>query len=127
MARMCGRYAASRGPEDLSRTFGIERWEPEETLEPDYNVAPTKEVHVVLDRPLKDADSPRPVRQLRTLGWGLVPSWSKGPEGGARMINARAETVHEKPSFRRAFAARRCIVPADGYYEWVTGQQEREL
>ncbi|MBA9048014.1 putative SOS response-associated peptidase YedK [Streptomyces phaeogriseichromatogenes] len=56
-----------------------------------------------------------------------MPSWSKSPEGGARMINARAETVHEKPSFRRALAARRCIVPADGYYEWVTGQQEREL
>jgi putative SOS response-associated peptidase YedK len=102
--------------------FGIETWEPEETLAPDYNVAPTKEVHVVLDRPLKDADDKRPVRQLRTLRWGLVPSWAKSPEGAARMINARAETVHEKPSYRRAFAARRCIVPADGYYEWMVAE-----
>ncbi|MDG9716624.1 SOS response-associated peptidase [Streptomyces sp. DH24] len=124
---MCGRYAASRGPEDLAGIFQIEKWEPEETLAPDYNVAPTKEVHAILDRPLKDAPDPRPVRQLRKLKWGLVPSWSKTPEGAARMINARSETLHEKPSFRRAFAARRCILPADGYYEWVTGSQEREL
>ncbi|MFD7392731.1 SOS response-associated peptidase [Streptomyces sp. NPDC059852] len=124
---MCGRYAASRGPEDLAAIFGIEKWEPEETLEPDYNVAPTKEVHVVLDRPLKDAADPRPVRQLRTLKWGLVPSWSKTPETAFKMINARAETVHEKPSYRRAFTSRRCIVPADGYYEWVTGRQELDL
>ena len=107
--------------------FEIEKFEPEETLAPDYNVAPTKEVYVVLDRPLKDADDRRPVRQLRKVKWGLVPSWAKSPEGAARMINARAETVHEKPSFWRAFAARRCIVPADGYYEWVTAKDEREL
>jgi putative SOS response-associated peptidase YedK len=94
---------------------------------PDYNVAPTKEVLVVLDRPLKDAASPRPVRQLRRLRWGLVPAWAKSPEGAARMINARAETVHEKPAYRQAFAARRCILPADGYYEWVTGREERDL
>ncbi|MFJ2115186.1 MULTISPECIES: SOS response-associated peptidase [unclassified Streptomyces] len=124
---MCGRYAASRGPEDLSAVFGIEKWDPAETLAPDWNVAPTKEVYVVLDRPLKDTRDPRPVRQLRRLRWGLVPAWAKTPEGAARMINARAETVHEKPSFRRPFASRRCIVPADGYYEWVTGSQERQL
>ncbi|MGV9938275.1 SOS response-associated peptidase [Streptomyces sp. NPDC003401] len=124
---MCGRYAASRRPEDLAEAFEIEKWDPEEALGPDYNVAPTKEVHVVLDRPLKDVQDPRPVRQLRRLRWGLVPSWSKTPEGAARMINARAETVHEKPSFRRAFATRRCVIPADGYYEWVTGRQERDL
>ncbi|MFJ3756726.1 SOS response-associated peptidase [Streptomyces sp. NPDC090080] len=124
---MCGRYASSRGPEDLAQIFEVEKWEPEETLEPDYNVAPTKQVYAVLDRPLKDADDRRPVRQLRRLKWGLVPSWAKSPEGGARMINARAETVHEKPSYRRAFATRRCILPADGYYEWVTAKDEREL
>lgn len=124
---MCGRYAASRGPEDLAGIFEVEKWEPEEALAPDFNVAPTKEVYAVLDRPVKDAADPRPVRQLRTLKWGLVPSWAKTPEGGARMINARAETVHEKPSYRRAFAARRCIIPADGYYEWVTGAGERDL
>ncbi|WP_435974128.1 SOS response-associated peptidase [Streptomyces sp. Qhu_M48] len=124
---MCGRYAASRRPEDLVDLFGIEMREPEETLAPDWNVAPTKEVWAVLERPLKDAESRRPVRQLRALRWGLVPSWAKSPEGAARMINARAETVDEKPSFKRAFAARRCILPADGYYEWVTGAGERDL
>ncbi|MFZ3559725.1 MULTISPECIES: SOS response-associated peptidase [unclassified Streptomyces] len=124
---MCGRYASSRRPEDLAGIFEIEKWEPEEAYEADYNVAPTKEVYAVLDRPVKDADDRRPVRQLRKLKWGLVPSWSKTPEGGARMINARAETVHEKPSYRRAFTTRRCILPADGYYEWVTAASERDL
>ncbi|GAA0607438.1 SOS response-associated peptidase [Streptomyces crystallinus] len=126
---MCGRYAASRGPEDLAAVFEIEKWDPDpgEALAPDWNVAPTKEVYAVLERPLKDADDRRPVRQLRKLRWGLVPSWAKSPDGAARMINARAETVHEKPSFRRPFAARRCIIPADGYYEWVTGVDERDL
>ncbi|MER5872055.1 SOS response-associated peptidase [Streptomyces sp. NPDC002044] len=124
---MCGRYAASRSPEDLVEAFGVEKWEPEESLEPDWNVAPTKEVLVVLDRPVKDAPDPRPVRQLRVLKWGLVPSWAKNPDGAARMINARSETLHEKPSFRRPFAQRRCIVPADGYYEWVTAHDERQL
>ncbi|MDN3297974.1 SOS response-associated peptidase [Streptomyces ficellus] len=126
---MCGRYAASRRPEDLTGLFHVEKWDPKETLPPDWNVAPTKEVYAVLERPLKDkdADPHRPVRQLRTLKWGLVPSWSKSPEGAARMINARAETLHEKPSFRQAFATRRCLLPADGYYEWVTGAEERQL
>ncbi|MET7933584.1 SOS response-associated peptidase [Streptomyces sp. NPDC005322] len=124
---MCGRYAASRRPEDLVGLFGVEKWEPAETLAPDWNVAPTKDVYAVLERPLKDAAEPRPVRQLRALKWGLVPSWAKSPESGAKMINARAETVHEKPSYRRPFASRRCILPADGYYEWVTGPGERQL
>ncbi|MER6994126.1 SOS response-associated peptidase [Streptomyces sp. NPDC000410] len=124
---MCGRYAASRRPEDLTGLFQVEKWEPAESLAPDWNVAPTKEVYAVLERPLKDAADRRPVRQLRALKWGLVPSFAKTPEGAARMINARAETVHEKPSFRRPFQARRCILPADGYYEWVTGVDERQL
>lgn len=116
--------------------FDVQKWEPTETLAPDYNVAPTKDVPVILDRPVRDSGSTEPVRQLRVLRWGLVPSWAKSPEGGARMINARSETVTEKPSFRRALAARRCLIPADGYFEWglpaegrgrVTGAQEREL
>lgn len=105
----------------------MEKGDPAETVAPDWNVAPTKTVQAVLERPLKDAASRRPVRQLRNLKWGLVPSWAKSPEGAARMINARAETVQEKPSFRRAFTARRCIVPADGYYEWMTEPDERQL
>jgi putative SOS response-associated peptidase YedK len=123
---MCGRYAASRRPEDLRGLFGVEKWDPEETFAPDWNVAPTKEVPAVLSRQPPDG-SDGPVRQLRALRWGLVPSWSKTPEGAARMINARAETVHEKTSYRKAFAARRCILPADGYYEWVTDARERQL
>ncbi|MER7399733.1 SOS response-associated peptidase [Streptomyces sp. NPDC000151] len=124
---MCGRYAASRRPEDLVGIFEVEKWEPEETLAPDWNVAPTKNVYAVLERPVKDAEERRPVRQLRPLKWGLVPSWAKSPDVGVKMINARAETVHEKPSFRRPFAARRCLLPGDGYFEWVTGSGERQL
>lgn len=121
---MCGRYAASRSPEDLAGLFEVEKWEPAEALEADWNVAPTKEVYAVLDRPVRGADDPRPVRQLRTLKWGLVPGWAKSPDLGVKMINARAETVHEKPSYRKPFAARRCLLPADGYYEWVTAKDE---
>ncbi|MEU5163649.1 SOS response-associated peptidase [Streptomyces sp. NPDC020875] len=124
---MCGRYAASRAPKDLVGIFDVAKWDPLETLAPDFNVAPTKQVYAIVQRALKDSDDPAPVRQLRILKWGLVPSWAKSPEGAARMINARAETVHEKPSFRRAFATRRCLIPADGYFEWVTGSDERQL
>ncbi|UED86196.1 SOS response-associated peptidase [Streptomyces profundus] len=121
---MCGRYAASRRPEDLAGLFDVELLDPAEPLSADWNVAPTKEVYAVLERPVKEA-GPTPVRQLRKLRWGLLPSWAKSPDGAARMINARAETVHEKPAYRRPFVARRCLLPADGYYEWVTGDAER--
>jgi putative SOS response-associated peptidase YedK len=124
---MCGRYAASRKPEDLTSVFDVQKWEPTEALAPDYNVAPTKDVYVVLDRPVKDSGSPDPVRQLRVLRWGLVPSWAKSPDVAFKMINARAETAAEKPSYRRALASRRCLIPADGYYEWMTDAAEREL
>ncbi|MBA0051498.1 SOS response-associated peptidase [Streptomyces sp. AJS327] len=115
---MCGRYAASRSPEDLAGLFEVEKWDPAETLVPDWNVAPTKQVYAVLDRPVRGSDDPRPVRQLRPLRWGLVPGWAKSPEMAVKMINARAETVHEKPAYRAPFAKRRCLLPADGYYEW---------
>jgi len=124
---MCGRYSASREPQDLAGLFGAVVPEADGTPAPDWNVAPTKSVYAVLDRPDKGSGSPDPVRQQRVLRWGLVPSWAKDPQGAAKMINARSETVHEKPSFRRSFAARRCLLPADGYFEWVTGSQERQL
>jgi putative SOS response-associated peptidase YedK len=124
---MCGRYAASRRPEDLVGLFHVQKWDPEEELQADWNVAPTKDVYAVLDRPDREAGPDTPVRQLRALRWGLVPGWAKSPDVGVKMINARAETVHEKPSYRRAFVSRRCLLPADGYYEWMTGKEERQL
>jgi putative SOS response-associated peptidase YedK len=124
---MCGRYAASRSPEDLAGLFGVTKWDTSQALDPDWNVAPTKSVHAILDRPDKESASPEPVRQLRVLRWGMVPSWAKSPQSAAKMINARAETVHEKPTYRRPFVARRCLLPADGYFEWVTGADERQL
>ncbi len=115
---MCGRYASSRRPEDLIEEFEIVESRVGEPLAADYNVAPTKEIYAVVERP-PSADRTRPPeRQLRVLTWGLVPSWAKDPSIGSRMINARMETVATKPAFRRALAARRCLLPADGYYEW---------
>ncbi|MFE4519349.1 SOS response-associated peptidase [Kitasatospora sp. NPDC056783] len=121
---MCGRFAASSKPEDLVELFGVEHWEPEETLDPNWNVAPTNSAFVVLERLAKERPS-RAVRQLRVLRWGLVPQWSNSAETAVKMINARSDTVHEKPSYRQAFAARRCVLPVDGYYEWQTVPGER--
>ncbi|MBE1534444.1 SOS response-associated peptidase [Actinomadura algeriensis] len=127
---MCGRYATSRARQDLLDEFRVQVDAVEGELEADYNVAPTKQVPVVLDRVPKDVPEEAhpaanaPVRQLRTVRWGLVPSWAKDPAIGNRMINARAETVHEKPSYRRAFAKRRCLLPADGYFEWYVLEGE---
>jgi putative SOS response-associated peptidase YedK len=119
---MCGRYASSRSPEDLVEEFEVERVEVDQPLPPDYNVAPTKDVYAVLTRARKGEDVP--ARTLRVLRWGLVPSWAKDPTIGSRMINARLETAAGKPAFRRAFARRRCLVPADGYYEWYVPEQK---
>ena len=83
---------------------------------PDYNVAPTVAVPAVFERRVKDTGEIR--RRLAPLVWGLVPSWAKEASIGSRMINARLETVAEKPAFRRAFSTRRCLLPADGFYEW---------
>ena len=110
---MCGRYAAAKDPAALVEEFEVAT-APEESLSPDYNVAPTKKVYVVMDRGGDEGVQ----RTLSIARWGLVPSWAKDPSIGSKMINARAETVAEKPAFRRAFSKRRCIVPADGYYEW---------
>ena len=106
---MCGRYASSRRADDLVAHFEVEENAAEE-LPPSWNVAPTDAVFGVLQR--------NRVRQLRVLRWGLVPSWSKDPKVGARFINARQETVAEKPAFRAAYQRRRALLPADGYFEW---------
>ena len=118
---MCGRYAASRDKATLIEEFHVTK-APDRELAADFNVAPTKEVYAVVDRaPAPDPDSeaaPPPRRELAIVKWGLVPSWAKDPKIGSRMINARVETLTEKPSYRRAVARRRCLLPADGYFEW---------
>lgn len=116
---MCGRYASSRKPEDLVEEFGVDRVDLTAPLEPDYNVAPTKDVYAVFDRIPRDAGpDAAPQRRLRSVTWGLVPSWAKDRSIGSRMINARVETLATKPAFKRAFSVRRCLLPADGYFEW---------
>jgi putative SOS response-associated peptidase YedK len=105
---MCGRYTLATPVERLAEEFGLE--EAPGGLPPNYNVAPTQEVAAVL------AEGGR--RRLEVLRWGLVPPWADDPGIGSRMINARSETAPEKPSFRRAFRERRCLIPADGFYEW---------
>lgn len=109
---MCGRFAASASTEHLVSTFAIDQ--VDEAVPPTWNAAPTDPVPAVVDR----AEDEAVVRRLVAPRWGLVPAWAKDDRGAARLINARVETAASKPSFRRAFAARRCLVPADGYYEW---------
>lgn len=128
---MCGRYASTRDPGDLVHEFEIEQVPDDlERLPPNYNVAPTNHVYAVLERLPRGDDgavleAAQATRQLRVVTWGLVPSWAKDPRIGSRMINARMETVAEKPAFKRAFAVRRCLLPADGYYEWY-GEKGRK-
>jgi putative SOS response-associated peptidase YedK len=109
---VCGRYAASRDAADVGGWFHAQQL-PDVELPPRYNVAPTAESYIVLDH-----DGTRAVDVAR---WGLVPSWSKDASRAGRMINARSETVAEKPAYRSAFKRRRCVVPVDGYYEWQAG------
>lgn len=115
---MCGRYAASASPDDLVDEFDVEQVALRDDLAPDYNVAPTAAVPAIVWRTSRGDRDRGPVRRLTSLRWGLIPSWAKERSIGAKMINARMETVADKPAFRRAFAARRCLLPADGYYEW---------
>ena len=104
---MCGRFAQKSDPKRLAKKFGVAEAPAAEAR---YNVAPTQEVLCVRE----GGDG----REMTFFQWGLVPSWAKDPGMGARLINARSETVAEKPAFREAFKRRRCIVPADGFYEW---------
>ncbi|MFC1403233.1 MULTISPECIES: SOS response-associated peptidase [Streptacidiphilus] len=113
---MCGRYVSTRSPLDLATTYRASLLDPGQELGPSWNIAPTDLVWGVLERAF-DGDG-GVQRNLRPLRWGLVPSWAKTMEGSARMINARMETVHEKPAYRAAFTRRRCLLPADGYFEW---------
>jgi putative SOS response-associated peptidase YedK len=118
---VCGRYARAKDKAALVEEFAIDE-AAEQDLPADYNIAPTKSVYIVAQRPA-DEVRPTPRRTLAVARWGLVPSWAKDPTIGNRLINARAETAASKPAFRRAFAKRRCLVPAAGFYEWYAPQQ----
>src|SRR5208282_6469208 len=107
---MCGRYRLSRRKQLVEEYF--ETGSDESEWAPRYNVAPTQPVPVIRQHPKE------PVRDLSLMRWGLIPSWAKDMSGAAMMINARSETASTKPAFRDALNSRRCLIPADGFYEW---------
>lgn len=107
---MCGRFAFYSPSEATAALFGVQDALP---VEPRFNIAPTQFIAAI-----RNSGDDKPGRELVMLRWGLIPFWAKDPAIGNRMINARAETVAEKPSYRAAFRHRRCIVLADGFYEW---------
>lgn len=126
---MCGRYAASKATDDLVEELEVDADRTSKPVrsvlvnpqnpppgEPDWNMAPSKNARVVLTRAVDGQADPE--RSLRLLSWGLVPPWAKDPRSGTKMTNARIETLLEKPSYRKAALHRRCLVPADGWYEW---------
>lgn len=115
---MCGRYAAAKDTATLVEEFQVEAV-VDPAPAPNYNVAPTNQVAFVVDRPHEGQRQ----RQLRAARWGLVPSWATDPKIGSRLINARFENAADKPAFRAAFARRRCLIPADGYFEWYVPSQ----
>jgi len=114
---MCGRYSQTQSAEIIAQAFQVDNVP---TLKPRYNIAPTQSVATVLQA------STGTNRQLKMLHWGLIPSWAKDRKMGARLINARAETVAEKPAFRSAFRQRRCLVLADGFYEWQQQENQKQ-
>jgi putative SOS response-associated peptidase YedK len=120
---MCGRYASARRDADLAGAFRVSELVGDDSG-PSWNVAPMQPIRVVLERPPRDQPEATPLRQLRRVRWGLVPSWAKDAKIGARMINARSETLTEKPAFKAAAAKRRCLVPMDGYFEWQSNEDK---
>jgi putative SOS response-associated peptidase YedK len=114
---MCGRYRLSRRKQLVEEYFdsvGEEDWTPR------YNVAPTQPVPIIRQNPKE------PRRELSLVRWGLIPSWAKDSSGAARMINARSETAAMTPAFRDAMISRRCLIPADGFYEWKKTRQSKQ-
>ncbi|MGE5421828.1 MAG: SOS response-associated peptidase [Ignavibacteriales bacterium] len=110
---MCGRFSITLSLDMIVERFGCQPADFQ--FAPRYNVAPTQQVPVVVKR--------EGLKQLQVMRWGLVPFWSKEPSIGSRLINARLETIREKPAFKNALPRRRCIVPADGYFEWLKTAQ----
>ena len=114
---MCGRYTLALDPEQLMERYGLSQIDID--FPPRYNIAPSQ------DNPIIVSDSDR--RAIKLARWGLVPSWVKDKKGSYSLINARAETIAEKPTFKQLLKRQRCIVPADGYYEWrkIPGQKQK--
>ena len=113
---MCGRYSITSPLEAIIEAFSLKG--PRPNLQPHYNAAPSQYLPVI--RASRDG------RELAPMRWGLVPSWSKGPDTRYSMINARAETVTSKPAYRGPFRYRRCLVPANGFYEWHKGAEGKQ-
>src|ERR1700679_2466107 len=112
---MCGRFVITSPPEALRRIFG---YSEKPNFPPRHNIAPTQPIPVVM---LENG-----IRHFCLMRWGLLPAWVKDPRKFSLLINARAETVLEKPAFKNAMKRRRCLIPADGYYEWqVSGNRKR--
>lgn len=107
---MCGRYRLSRRKQIIAEHFDADP--PEDDWIPRYNIAPTQPVPVIRHHPKE------PTRVISLMSWGLIPAWSKDASGAARMINARSETADTLPAFREPMKFRRCLIPADGFYEW---------
>lgn len=107
---MCGRYRLSRRKQIIEEHFDTSPWDDD--WSPRYNVAPTQPVPVIRQHPKE------PVRQISTMRWGLIPHWSKDASSAASTINARSETAADKPAFRDPLRYRRCLIPADAFYEW---------
>lgn len=107
---MCGRYRLSRRKQLIEEYFDTSPWD--DGWEPRHNIAPTQPVPVIRQHPKE------PLRQLSLMGWGLIPHWAKEPSFASGTINAKSETAAEKPAFRDPFKFRRCLIPADGFYEW---------
>ena len=113
---MCGRFTLTRHPDAIVDTFGAEIAPGPSDHEPRYNIAPTEEAPIVIAAPGG--------RRAGPMRWGLVPAWARDVRMGARLINARSETVGTRSAFRESFLARRCLVPADGFYEWEARRAE---
>jgi putative SOS response-associated peptidase YedK len=111
---MCGRFSNTKSPQKIKERYPIA--DLPLNYKPRYNIAPSQEVLVVVEQE-------KPI--LTMMRWGLIPSWAKDPSIGNQMINARGESIREKPSFKRAFQQRRCLVPADGFYEWMKSGKKK--
>ena len=115
---MCGRFVSTSNPDRIAEYFGAER--DVESLGENFNVAPTQDIYAVVT-------GPDGVRRVEAFHWGLIPSWAKDRKIASRMINARSETLAEKPAYKGLFRKKRCIIPMDGFYEWKPGRDDGPL